>query len=128
MPITFPKKPVLAVDWDGTCVELVYPKQGGWLPGAVDALRYLQKHYEVYIYTSRIAPVMYEQWHIMLSESQVTREIDYIETMLREANLKRVKVWKHNFKLPAVAYIDDKAIHFDGDWPKALTELFLRNV
>lgn len=123
MALLFPKKPALAVDWDGTCVELVYPKQGDWLPGAVDALRYLQKHYQVYIWSSRIAPVQYERWDLPLPAEQVEREIAYIKTMLRDANLKRVKVWTHSFKLPAVAYIDDKGFRFEGDWDAVLSFL-----
>ena len=30
--------PTIVIDWDGTLVEEVYPAQGWWLPGAVDAL------------------------------------------------------------------------------------------
>lgn len=118
--LVFPRKPVIAVDWDGTCVEHVYPKQGDWLEGAPEALRVLTRKFKVYIWTSRIAPVTFENWDVQLSEDVIKKEYDYIRKMLDDANLKSVGIWDNPFKLPAMAYVDDRAIRYSGNWAETL--------
>lgn len=116
-------KPVLAVDWDGTCVESVYPAEGDWLPGASKALRKLIQSYTVYIFTCRTAPYAFRDWHTPVTNEQVLRETAYIRRMLDDAGLHEVEIWDREFKIPAVAYIDDKGIPFDGSWSRAVRTL-----
>ncbi len=116
-------KPALAVDWDATLVENVWPEEGKWLPGAVKALKQLTEKYQVYIHTCRIAPVMHNNWDIPLSKAAVAKEMEYIHRMLREAGLDDVKLWNEPYKIPAVAYIDDKGLRFEGNWPRTLRQL-----
>jgi hypothetical protein len=42
-------KNAIAVDWDGTCVQEIWPRKGGWLAGAQEGLRALADQYDVYI-------------------------------------------------------------------------------
>lgn len=121
-------KPVLAVDWDGTCVEGVWPKQGDWLPGAKKALKKLAVKYHVYIWSTRIVGVSYYDWNEKLDPKLPRGEIAYIRQMLDDAGLREIDIfigYPHVLegKLSAVAYIDDKAIGFDGDWPRTLRQL-----
>lgn len=114
-------KNAIAVDWDGTCVAEIWPKQGDWLPGAQDALRELAALYDVYIWTTRIVGRDYEDWHKVVPEMKVQREIAYIRRMLDEAELGHVNIFvaypDHGVgKISVKAYIDDKAIRFDGNW------------
>lgn len=121
-------KPVIAVDWDGTCVENVWPDEGDWLPGAQKALRKLAAKYTVMIWSTRIVGVSYRDWNVHLPMAKVWSEIDYIRRMLDEAGLQDIGIFESYpdntpGKLSAVAYIDDKAIRFEGNWPKTLRQL-----
>ena len=44
---------MFVVDWDGTCVEEVWPGMGDWLPGAVEALRAMSAVGKTVIYSLR---------------------------------------------------------------------------
>jgi Domain of unknown function (DUF6378) len=108
-----------AVDWDGTCVEDVWPGMGDWLPGAVEALRELDSIGEVVIHTVRVAPLSYMEagWR----HHKETREaIQEIEKMLEAEGLGHIEVWTRPYKPPAVVYIDDKAMTFRGNWPETV--------
>lgn len=112
------------MDWDGTCVPLVYPqKPTEWLPGAKEALTELQKKFNVWIYTSRIAPFKWGEPDVALPAEQVEGEVQYIEQMLADAGLKRVKVWRRTYKVPAELYIDDKGVHYDGSWSSVMAQV-----
>jgi hypothetical protein len=121
-------RPIIAVDWDGTCVEQKWPAQGDWLPGAVKALKRLVKDYRVLIYTTRIVGVSYYDWNEVLPRESVQGEIKYIRRMLDEAGLEEVGIFESYpggipGKLSAAAYIDDKAVPFNGSWIAALGKL-----
>ena len=114
-------RPIIAVDWDGTCVEQRWPAQGDWLPGAIKHLRKLLKDYTVFIYTTRIVGVSYFDWNEKLPRESVLAEINYIRRMLDDAGLEEVRIFEsypHGVpgKLSAAAYIDDKAVPFNGSW------------
>lgn len=114
-------KPVIAVDWDGTCVEQKWPGEGDWLPGAVKHLKKLSRDYQVLIYTTRIVGVSFYNWNERLPREAVMQEINYIRRMLDEAGLEEVRIFESYpggvpGKLGAAAYVDDKAVHFSGSW------------
>lgn len=119
-------KPRVAVDWDGTCVEGVWPDEGRWLPGAKKALRALDElGYQIVIYSCRVAPWAFPSAatpseDVPRDPTETAREIAYIERMLEEAGLEHVEVWTRDYKPPAILYVDDRAYHFDGDWKKAV--------
>lgn len=114
-------KNAIAVDWDGTCVQEIWPRKGGWLPGAQDGLRALAAQYDVYIWTTRIVGRDYEDWHKVVDEDAVAEQYGYIRGMLDDADLDKVNIFvsypDHGVgKLSAKAYVDDRAIRFEGDW------------
>jgi hypothetical protein len=112
----------IAIDWDGTCVKELWPREGDWLPGAQEGLRALAAQYDVYIWTTRIVGREYEDWHRVVPQEQVDKQFAYIRRMLDNADLGHVNIFvsypDHGVgKLSAKAYVDDRAIRFEGDWP-----------
>lgn len=117
----------VAVDFDG----VIHAYSKGWqdgsiydepVPGAFEALYRLMHDYAVFVHTTR-------------SRHQVARWIENhtghgIECVTRVSLLR----WKRTFwnergyllvtnrKLPAIAYIDDRAIRFES-WNQALADL-----
>ena len=125
MSCEHPSRAVYVVDWDGTCVEEVWPGMGDWLPGAVDALRELSFRGKTVIYSLRCHE--YEMDDVTLREPGAPRaELNAIRKMLDEAGLENVEVYANGRgKPPGRFYIDDRAIHFKS-WDQALTEIEVR--
>lgn len=117
----------VAVDFDG----VIHTYERGWgdgtiygdfMPGAVVGLSRLMSNYAVFVHTTRNA-------------SQVARWIEdrsghgiECTTQIHPLPWKR-KFWNQrgyllvtNRKLPAIAYIDDRAIRFEN-WDQALADL-----
>lgn len=113
----------VAVDFDG----VIHAYSRGWqdgtiydepMPGAIDALWQLMQTYAVFVHTTRDA----EQVAAWLAEHGIPTAID-------AAGPAAVTVWdQHGVvlvtsrKLPAVAYVDDRAIRFTS-WGQALADL-----
>lgn len=118
----------IVVDWDGTCVEDVWPAKGDWLPeeNGWDARRamreMLERGYEVVIFSTRLAPMQVDE-KTPVSEMGKHAEYSYIRDMLDMADLRDVRIWLEPWKPGALAYIDDKGIRFDGDWNITLTQV-----
>lgn len=116
------------VDWDGTCVENVYPEQGDWLPGAVEALYWMHARGTVIIQSVRTAPVMPAPGQpfgavVDFVEYDATEEVAYIRKMLDNVGLTDVEIWLRPYKPPATFYIDDKGIRFEGEWYSTLAQM-----
>lgn len=105
--------PSYAIDWDGTCVSDSWPKMGKWQPGAIEALRELSGFARVLIHTCRIAPADYGTF-APRDPLAVDREIAAIRSMLNAAGLDAVEIWTKPYKPPAVAYVDNRAVHYNG--------------
>lgn len=114
----------VAVDFDG----VIHAYSKGWqdgsiydgpLPGAFDGLRSLMERYAVMVHTTR-APAPVGRW---------IRDRGGIETAWHEDENTLPEFWNDRGvilvarrKLPALAYIDDRAVRF-ADWPQALGEM-----
>jgi hypothetical protein len=109
-------KHTLAVDWDGTCVPSNWPDQPReWMPGAVEALKEFATYARVFIWSARIND--WDPWTFEDIDPQ--DEVDYIRSMLDEAGLQEVEIWRHRGKPTASVYIDDKAERYHqrpGSW------------
>ena len=110
------------MDWDGTCTEKVeWPNHPPLTLDAAQALHLLlEQGYEVVIHSTRTAP---------REVDEVTRvkdpfaEHQYIQQELLRMGLYRVKIWDKSWKPGALAYIDDKGLHHNGDWSATLEEV-----
>jgi hypothetical protein len=111
----------IVVDWDATLAEESWPEIGNWLPGAVDALRALAAEFdEVVIVSCRLAKWEQDEKTPRNNEDQ----LELIENMLLEAGVpSNVYCWNRDYKPPAVSYIDDKAIRFNGYWGTTISKL-----
>lgn len=105
----------IAVDWDGTLVTNAWPEKSyEWQPGAVAALRKLSSFANVVVHTSRIATMTWLAEELPRDPAEVQLEINYIRQMLDDAGLEQVEIWTQPWKPGALAYVDDKAIHYTG--------------
>lgn len=113
--------PTIAVDFDG----VIHAYSKGWqdgtiydppLAGAIEALKKLQEKYSVFIFTAR-SPQDVAIW-LRLRGVDAVIDPDHTRTFWHH----KTRVLVTNFKLPAIAYIDDRAIKFT-DWVSTLKEL-----
>jgi len=111
----------VAVDFDG----VVHAYSKGWHdgtiydepnPGALDALRLLMRHYAVFIHTTR-DPHDVAAWLRVHGFECLT----WLSRWAQFWNTQGVLLITSR-KLPAIAYIDDRAIRFTN-WTQALGEL-----
>jgi len=108
---------VVCVDFDGTIAPwgdlFGFPEP---LPGAKDFLDYLrEKGYTIVIFTSRLSTV----WHASEGRDPgygIFQQVQYLQEYFERYQLPADQVTAE--KVPALAYIDDKAVEF-LDWPRA---------
>lgn len=115
------RQPVVVVDWDGTCVPSAWPERPRkWLSGAVDSLRELQQMgFKVKIHSVRTHSLAFD-----LNGPNEEQQADYayIRSMLDSVGLKDVDIIMDD-KPPAIYYIDDRAIRYDGSWESVMTKI-----
>lgn len=111
--------PAIAVDFDG--VIHTYDKgwhdgtiYGDWMPGAAAGLRHLMSMYPVFIHTSR-RPRQVAQWIHRTSRLRCVTRVPRGKPFWQRQDVLLVT----NRKLPAFAYLDDRAIQFT-DWETVL--------
>jgi hypothetical protein len=113
--------PAIGVDFDG----VIHAYSQGWkdgtiydppLPGSIDSLHFLGQRYALFVFTSR-------------EVEQVTSWLAALDLNVAADGPPWPTFWNHpgqilvtNRKLPAVAYIDDRAIRFI-DWSHTLAEI-----
>lgn len=114
----------IAVDFDG----VIHAYTKGWhdgtiydepLPGAFEAIRVLMEHAAVVIHTTRDAQQVAD-WLFEHGEFNITWEAPGAVTCEFWNDQTRLLVTSR--KLPAVAYLDDRAVRFTT-WDQALAEL-----
>jgi len=117
---------VLCVDFDLTLVAWgpldVIPEP---LPGAVKAVRHLMAcGYEVVILTSRMSATWWIDHCAVTGEDPIEfggKQERIVQRSLERMGLGGLRVTAE--KVPALAYIDDRAIAFHGDWQETLSHL-----
>jgi len=98
------------IDFDGTLAEDAWPAMGNPNPGAVDAMKELSTVAELYVYTSRIAPVYMDE----VTEKNYELEIRKLRMWLDDNSLGFMHIWDKPWKPMGVAYVDDKAVRYSG--------------
>ena len=130
----------IAIDFDG----VIHKYSKGWqdgtcydepMEGAEEFLRDLMKYpgVSVFIFSTR-SPWQIRRW--LIEKMPLTfgpMAADCLHVYLGW-DVKIIPFWKKFWnnkdvlgitkrKLPAIAYIDDRAVKFDGDWKKVLNEI-----
>lgn len=105
---------VICVDFDGTLFEWgdLYEKMPPF-QGAVQALRgFKNQGFEIVIFTSRLSPTWWESegWDF---RKAMVEQTAFIEKRLNDFGIPFDRITAE--KVPAVAYIDDKAIEYTGE-------------
>lgn len=111
----------IAVDFDG----VIHQYSRGWadgtiydppIAGAIEGLRSLMKNYAVFVHTTR-DPKQVSEW---LNYQGIPTEL-YIHDDAHTFWYGQDSILVTNFKLPAIAYIDDRAYFFTG-WGKVVED------
>lgn len=109
----------ICIDWDGTLVQTVPGEDGqsasAPVDGAVEAVTQLmQEGHRLTIWTARLKP---------MSDSMRHRLAEELQEQASQMGFPTMEVWEGSTKPAADAFIDNKAITFDGDWGLALAQL-----
>lgn len=106
---------VVCVDFDATLFPWgpLMNKDAQPLPGAAEAVNaFADNGWRVVIFTSRMSP----SWLTFAHEDEYTQRA-YVAYMLNKYSIPFHEITAE--KVPAQAYIDDKAIEFNGtNWPQ----------
>ncbi len=119
----------VAVDFDG----VIHSYEKGWqdgsiygtpIPGAFEALRKLMEDYYVFIFTTRNCQQIAE-WLESYGFTTSTDDSRFAHDLIWDGSFWGTEgvLLITNQKLGAIAYIDDRAIRFRGDWRETLAEL-----
>jgi hypothetical protein len=108
-------KPRICIDFD----DVIHSYDGGWepghaksyipggsVPGAKEAIALLREDYEVVVLSSR-ADTAVGQRAIARWLKEHGIEVDHITDR----------------KVPAIVYVDDRALHFYGDWEETVKDI-----
>jgi len=102
------KKKTICIDFDG----VIHRYSKGWMEGkiydepvdgAIEAIKLLQKDFEIVVLTARSS--LGEKRNVLIRKWLKSHGLD-------------VKIT--NIKPPAIAYLDDRAIRFQGNWQDML--------
>lgn len=141
----FNTKRTIAIDFDGVIHAYSKGYQNGDIydkpiEGAFEAIRTLMDDgYSVYIHSTR-SPRKIKDWmlfHTFATEYEVEgmgNDPSYYKYPKFGFTLKIIPFWKKFWneenvlgisrrKLPAMVYVDDRALKFEGDWVKTLQEI-----
>lgn len=101
---------------------------GDWLPGAREALKQLDQLGTVVIHTCRVAPFEFHEpgREVVWRDELVTaREVQWVKAKLAAVGLAHIEVWTRPYKPPALVYIDDRAVPYQGNWADILEHVGL---
>jgi hypothetical protein len=118
-------RPTVVVDWDGTCVPSAWPdRPTEWLPGAEKAINDLLDYgLVVQIHSTRLHAF---EGDYKTPNTTRKEDYDYIRKMLDTAGFTSVGIIEDS-KPGAVAYVDDKAIRYEGDWQAVVDQITMPN-
>lgn len=110
----------VAIDFDGVIHRYSQGYQDGTaydepVTGAFEAIRALMEHYAVYVHSTR-DPHQIQDW---LARHQFPYPSEIIPDALVFWKKKKI-LGISTRKVPAIAYIDDRAVRFQDNWPEVL--------
>lgn len=115
------KRKHIALDYDGTIVGNAWPGHGKPEPHAAEVIKRLMQDYDVTIFTARIAP--FDMDGNPRQGKQVATELRDIHNKLKRMGLGYMEIHQMPWKIGADLYVDDKAVHYAGDWHQTEREI-----
>lgn len=115
----------VTIDWDGCWVRNTFPEIGEPAPGAIEAMRELQEICNPIIFTCRVAPMEIDSF-TPRPAALVQQEKQKITDVLESCGLYNIPIWDKPWKPLAAAYVDDKAVRYNGrsnGWDVALMQV-----
>lgn len=109
------RRPIIALDYDGTVVSNAWPEHGTPQPGAAKVLKKLSNEFDLIIHTCRIAPV--DMDGSRRTGTEVAKEITAIHNKLKKMGLPWLPIHQDPWKPGADLYLDDKGMHHQN-WSK----------
>jgi hydroxymethylpyrimidine pyrophosphatase-like HAD family hydrolase len=111
---------VILIDFDGTIAPFGhmfnFPEP---LPGAIEALKAFQDAgMRVVIFTSRLSPI----WLETVKQSPIDH-VNYINEYLGRYGIEPYAITAQ--KVPSIAYIDDNAYRYDGNWDELVERILI---
>lgn len=106
-------KPTVSVDFDGTIVTHEWPGVGTPQPGMIAAMKELQKIANPIVFSCRVAPFEIDGYTVR-PPAAVQEEVDKITHTLEQCGIYNIPVWTKPWKPLAAAYIDDRAVAYNG--------------
>lgn len=104
------RRPVIALDYDGTIVTNSWPEHGRPLPDAARSIKGLLNDFDIVIHTCRIAP--YDMDGGKRNPIEVAKEVKAIDRKLKSMGLPTLEIHQDPWKPGADIYLDDKGMHF----------------
>lgn len=122
------KRPIVAIDLDGTLLTNEWPGLGEWMPGAIEAVRRFQREgYVVIVFTIRTSPYWFDGTR--RAEEAMQADIQAVRDKLDAAGLASVRIWLKEGKPPYSVLIDDKAERFNPSaraWRRMTERILMR--
>ncbi len=117
------RKATIIIDWNHTLVAEGWDGPYTFLLGAAEALRdFLGLGYQVKVHSCVLHSKDFDEVAPCDTQKRA-KNYWYIRDLLDSEGLQDVEIITEVDKPPAVWYIDDKAIHFDGSWRKVVRKI-----
>lgn len=102
-------KPILAIDFDGTCCDDCWPSVGTIKPGLAEALMQLKDIFQIVIYSCRT------NLSLLGRDRYTSDMVDFLK--LNNVYYDKIDDGRQG-KIFADIYIDNKAVSFRDNWPQ----------
>lgn len=126
LTVPYTGRNTVCIDFDGVIIPFMSDLYAEVAPiyGAIPVIRQLHDlGYEIVIMTSRMST----RWHVDAAGDDwiefAQRQYEYVAGILTKHGIPYDVITAE--KVPAIFYLDDRAIHFTGDWSVALDDIDL---
>lgn len=117
---TLSRPATIIVDWNLTLVNEKWRGPFTWTEGAPEALRaFLKAGYEVKIHTCTLYTKTWKG-SAPVDHQDRAKQYWFMRDLLDKEGFEEIEIITDIDKPPAIFYIDDKALNFNGNWGKVV--------